>query len=277
MFERCAIRIFDPLWKIREQMTGVSKKVKYDRELIRNKALEIIEKRRREGHPPQKDFLQIFMEGEDNEGKPLSNDLLIDNALTFTAAGRDNTAISLTWMMYLICRDGADRNIAKTLIQEVDEILEGSDPTYETYKRQRFAEACFHEVPRNLRFCVKDDVLPDGTKVHAGEWITWSSYVMGRSELIWGPDAKEFKPSRWINNKKPSQGKFNSFHAGPRVCPGQRFATIQALTIIGMILQSFDVRLEEPSKMPSYGTSLVFVMREGLKIRVTRRNRVAAV
>lgn len=129
----------------------------------------------------------------------------------------------------------------------------------------------YPSLPRNLRYCVRDDILPDGTKVHAGEWIAWSSYVMGRSELVWGPDAKQFKPSRWINSEKPSQGKFNSFHAGPRVCLGQQFATIEALTIIGMILQSFDVKLEEPSKNPDYGTSLAFPMLDGLKIRVYRR------
>ena len=72
-------------------------------------------------------------------------------------------------------------------------------------------------VPRNLKMCVKDDVLPDGTKIYKGEWFTWSSYVMGRSELVWGPDAKEYKPSRWIDTEKPSQGKFSSFHVGPRV------------------------------------------------------------
>jgi len=68
-----------------------------------------------------------------------------------------------------------------------------------------------------MKICVHDDVLPDGTKIHKGEWFTWSSWVMGRSERVWGPDAKEYKPSRWIDTEKPSQGKFNSFHVGPRV------------------------------------------------------------
>lgn len=75
----------------------------------------------------------------------------------------------------------------------------------------------YPSVPRNMKICVQDDVLPDGTKIHKGEWFTWSSWVMGRSELVWGPDAKQYKPSRWIDAEKPSQGKFSSFHVGPRV------------------------------------------------------------
>jgi cytochrome P450 len=127
-------------------------------------------------------------------------------------------------------------------------------------------------LPRNLRMCVKDDVLPDGTKVYVGEWVTWSSYVMGRSERIWGPDAKSYNPGRWINTEKPSQGKFNSFHAGPRVCPGQQFATIEALSMIGMILQRFEVSLVDPHSEPQYRASLNLPMADGLKIRVKRRS-----
>ncbi|KAF8934408.1 hypothetical protein BGZ58_005723 [Dissophora ornata] len=229
----CSDRLMDPIWKIREHLTGVSKKADYDKQLIRGHGLEIIQRRRKEGyHARKKDLLQLFIEARD---------------------------------------DDTDKSIAKTLIQEVDDVLGGLDPTYDTHKRQKYAEAwygslrIFPSLPRNMKLCVKDDVLPDGTKIHAGEWVTWSSYVMGRSELVWGPDAKEFKPSRWINTERPSQGRFSSFHVGPRVCLGQQFATIEALTLIGMIFGSFELSLVEPSKAPPYGVSITMPMLEGLK------------
>ncbi|KAG0073777.1 hypothetical protein BGZ92_003697 [Podila epicladia] len=284
LLETCTKRLINPLWKIQERMTSVDKKVKHDRQSLRNHALEIIEKRRKHGNDAhRKDFLQFFLDSEDNKSQPLSDDLLIDNMLTFAVAGRDTTAHALTWMFYLIYRDDSDENIQTTLVREVDDVLGGSIPTNETFKNLKFAEAwydhitkvpplrIFPPVPRNLRYCVKEDILPDGTKVYAGEWVAWSSYVMGRSESVWGPDAKEFRPSRWINSVKPSLGKFNSFGLGPRACPGQQYATIQALTVISMILQHFDVKLEEPSKVPTYATSLAFPMIDGLKIRVSRR------
>ncbi|KAF9397291.1 hypothetical protein BGZ94_006343, partial [Podila epigama] len=116
---------------------------------------------------------------------------------------------------------GSDAQVRENLVQEVDQVLQGQLPTYDSYKQQKYAEACLYEglrlypaVPRNLKMCVKDDVLPNGTKVYAGEWITWSSYG---NELVWGKDAKVYNPSRWLNADKPSQGKFNSFHLGPRV------------------------------------------------------------
>ena len=84
-------------------------------------------------------------------------------------------------------------------------------------------------------------------------------------------DAKEFKPSRWIDSEKPSPAKYNVFHMGPRVCLGQQFATIQGLVIMGMVLQAFELELVEPSKEPSYGASVTLCMEGGLPMRVKRR------
>ncbi|KAF9901246.1 hypothetical protein EC991_006374 [Linnemannia zychae] len=275
----CSDRLLDPAWKIREALTKVGAKAKYDKTLIRQHTLNVIERRRKTGfHGEKKDLLQLFMEAKDDEGQLLSDEYLVDIILNFTIAGRDTTAQALSWMFYLLNRDGTDKEIMKTLIQEVDDVLGDGLPSYETHKQQKYAEACFNEalrifpsVPRNLKMCVQDDVLPDGTKIYAGEWFTWSSYVMGRSEKIWGPDAREYNPSRWINTEKPSQGKFSSFHAGPRVCLGQNFAVLEALTVIGMILQKFELTLVDSAKLPPYGVSVTMPMLEGLPMRVTRR------
>ncbi|KAK3815797.1 MAG: cytochrome P450 [Linnemannia gamsii] len=254
----CSDRLMDPAWRIREALTTVGAKAKYDKALIRKHSHDIIERRRKYGYQgAKKDLLQLFMEAKDDEGEPLSDEYLVDIILNFTIAGRDTTAQALSWMFYLLNRDGTDKEIIKTLIQEVDDVL---------------ALRIFPSVPRNLKLCVKDDILPDGTKMYAGEWFTWSSYVMGRSKKIWGPDVHEYKPSRWINTEKPSQGKFSSFHAGPRVCLGQNFAILEALTLVGMILQKFELTLVDSAKTPHYGVSLTFPMLEGLPMRVHRRH-----
>ncbi|KAF9911531.1 Protein kinase alk2 [Linnemannia zychae] len=277
-------RLMDPAWRIREALTKAGKKNVNDRNLVRGHAMKIIEKRRAEGyHKPKKDLLQLFMETKDDEGNALTDEHLIDVILNFTIAGRDTTAQTLSWMFYLLNRDGTDPSILKTLVQEVDDVLQGGLPSYESHKQQKFGEACVNEalrifpvVPRNLKLCVQDDVLPDGTKIYAGEWFTWSSYVMGRSEKIWGSDVLEYKPSRWLQGEKFSQGKFNSFHAGPRVCLGMNFAMLEALTVIGLILQRFELTLVDSSKLPPYGVSVTFPMLEGLPMKVQRRRTAVA-
>ncbi|KAF9999902.1 hypothetical protein BGZ80_008712 [Entomortierella chlamydospora] len=270
MLEGLADRVKDPLWKISERLNGTSKRVARNKEVLRGYCQNYIDKRRKEGlHSGKTDLLQLFLEGKDENGQSMPDSQV---------AGRDTTAQSLTWMFYLLLRDGTDPEILRRLDREVVEVLGGESPTYETHKKLKYTEACFNEalrvfppIPRNLRYCESDDVLPDGTKVYAGEWVVWSSYVMGRSESIWGPDAKEYKPSRWLNTEKPSPAKATSFHVGPRACIGQQFAVIEVLTMTSMIFQSFSLEMEDPSKPPKYKASMGFPMEGGLKLRVNRR------
>ncbi|KAG0028007.1 hypothetical protein BGZ82_008649 [Podila clonocystis] len=235
----CSDRVVDPAWRIRERLTGSGAKAQYDKNLIAQHAYALMEKRRTDGNRHQgernkKDLLDWFLEATDDEGNPLPDAMIKDFILNFTIAGRDTTAQALSWILYEGLR-------------------------------------LYPVVPRNLKIAIQDDIWPDGTRIYKGEWFSWSSYVMGRSTAIWGLDAREYKPARWVNTEKPSQGKFNSFHAGPRVCLGQQFATIEALTMIGMILSKFSIELVYPDREPAYGTSVTMPMADGLPVRIHRR------
>jgi cytochrome P450 len=86
-------------------------------------------------------------------------------------------------------------------------------------------------VPGNRKQALADDILPDGTPVRKGDEITFQPFCQGRSKLVWGPDAKEFKPERWISDDGNSlirvdHGKFPAFHAGPRTCLGKYLIVI---------------------------------------------------
>jgi len=59
------------------------------------------------------------------------------------------------------------------------------------------------------------DVLPDGHKVKRGDGVFYLAYGMGRMCSIWGEDADEFRPERWLNNgvfQSQSPFKFTAFH-----------------------------------------------------------------
>ncbi|CAG8551913.1 2335_t:CDS:1, partial [Racocetra fulgida] len=64
-----------------------------------------------------------------------------------------------------------------------------------------------------------DNVLPNNIPVFAGEYVEYNLFIMGRDEKIWGEDAKQFNPQRFLDSEdglRPNKFKFASFHAGPR-------------------------------------------------------------
>ena len=94
-----------------------------------------------------------------------------------------------------------------------------------------------------------DDVIPlsapvttakgevvDCISVARGSSITVPIRVVNNSEEIWGPDAKDFKPERWLDNEagltpkaKELQGYHHimSFIDGQRICLGRAFAVAE--------------------------------------------------
>jgi cytochrome P450 len=81
------------------------------------------------------------MDMDDEDGQPLSDEMLKDHVLNFIIAGRDTTAQALAWMFYLLHRSQTDPGILKKLVKEVDEVLRGEVPTYDTCKAMKYAEA----------------------------------------------------------------------------------------------------------------------------------------
>ncbi|KAF9925370.1 hypothetical protein FBU30_004809 [Linnemannia zychae] len=284
-------RFLSPVWQMAEWWTGRTKRIESDRAIIRAFAQKIIDRRRRELAQKdqedegkdvslgKKDLLQLLMDIGSKDGEtPLSDEMLIDSVLNFVIAGRDTTAQSLAWTFYLMHRRGADPAIVERIQQETDEVLMGGLPTYESTRKQKFVEACFNEtlrlypvVPRSSKLCVKDDILPGGIKVYKGERLTWNTWAMGRDESLWGPDAKEYNPFRWLSMDKPHTSKFASFNHGPRLCLGQGFAITEAVTLMSMVFQKFTFELENPDLPDDYLPSLTLPMATGLRVYVKRR------
>ncbi|PRQ57677.1 putative abieta-7,13-dien-18-ol hydroxylase [Rosa chinensis] len=65
---------------------------------------------------------------------------------------------------------------------------------------------------------------------------------------IWGEDAEDFQPERWLDNgvfKPESPFKFVAFHAGPRTCLGKDFAYRQIKTVAMALLCFFRFKLAD--------------------------------
>ncbi|KAJ3338924.1 hypothetical protein HDU93_008903 [Gonapodya sp. JEL0774] len=252
-----------PFWQLVEKLTGRHDKMEWCKSVLRNNAQTIIEEKRKiraergdsgpaEDRPAQ-DLLDYFLVTENEDGTTITDEQLQDVVINFVVAGRDTTAQTLSWVFYELARHP---DILAKVRAECFSVL-GKDRVcqYSDIKDLKYCNATFNEVlryhanvPFNFKFPTKDDILPGTqTKVYAGQQITFSPWVMGRLERIWGPDAQELKPERWLDQNgnllKENAYKWPVFHAGPRICLGMNMATQEALTILSTVVRKFAFQL----------------------------------
>ncbi|URD75761.1 Cytochrome P450 [Musa troglodytarum] len=228
-----------------------------------------------------------------SRGSPLSvhgqrgppEDFLRDTDIDFMLAGKDTTSSALTWFFWLLCsRPDVEAKIMDE-IRSVRARWPSTSPAvfdFEELREMHYLHAAITEsmrlyppVPLNSQSCLSDDVLPDGTAVKKGWFMSYNSYAMGRMEPIWGPDCREYKPERWLDEGKfrpESPFKFPAFHAGPRMCLGKEMAYIQMKSIVACVLERLAVELVDKEARPVKMISLTLRMKGGLLLRFRRRS-----
>jgi len=126
-------------------------------------------------------------------------------------------------------------------------------------------------LPENIRYALKSDTLPDGTRVPQGAGVSLSIYTMGRSEERWGKDASEFKPERFMGGKEPSPFLFAAFHAGPRMCLGKPLAFMNMKLVLSVLLSSGIEFNDRIGHSGDYNYAITMSMRDSFPIEISRR------
>ncbi|KAG2307496.1 hypothetical protein Bca4012_083483 [Brassica carinata] len=220
--------------------------------------------------------------------KPNDDKFLRDTILAIIVAGRDTISTALTWFFGLLLKNP---HVEAKIHQEINTNLPKSTSSQErpwsatdrkaylnklVYLHGALCEAMrlYPPVPFQRKSPIKSDVLPSGHKVDANSIIIIPIYVLGRMRSVWGDDALEFKPERWISEtgglRHEPSFKFLAFNSGPRTCPGKHLAMTAMKAIIVEILQNYDVKLIEGQKIEPK-PSLVLQMNHGLRVTLTKK------
>ena len=97
---------------------------------------------------------------------------------------------------------------------------------------------------------------------------------MNRSRLIWGDDADEFRPERWLEDGcliSRTAFEFPVFNGGPRTCLGKKMAEAVAVQVIATFILKFDFELLDDKERISKN-SLTLPMEGGLPCKVRLRS-----
>jgi len=289
-------RFINPIWRITEWFDGTAARMKANQKILHSFCDQVIANRRKEGIRDMKgedkkeaeslDLLSLYMALRDDFGQPLSDAALRDALLNLLIAGRDTTAQALSWTFYHLMRQPELQNSIRK------EAAEKGHVDYDSFHSMHQTNAAFEEglrlhpsVPKNLWKVLRDEQLPNGPLLKAGDFVSWSTWVMGRDHNLWGPSAREYRPSRWIDEfghiKRFPVFKNHVFNGGYRLCLGQELAKYEACLVMSTILNEFDitfaddylktVKMSEIEDTPRYRPSLTLPLLEPLRVKVSSR------
>merc|ERR1712046_483592 len=150
-----------------------------------------------------------------------------DMVLNFLIAGRDTTAQNLTWTFYELCQRS---DVIQRMREEVESVCGEAEVGYGDVSRLQYVRAVVDEglrlhpsVSFDMKLAVADDVLPDGTVIKAGCRVAYAPFSQGRDKALWGKDASDFRPERWLEMPhRPTTYEYVAFNAGKRECLGKR-------------------------------------------------------
>jgi cytochrome P450 len=196
-----------------------------------------------------------------------SEDSLVDQMMTFLSAGHETTASSLIWATYFMAkypdmqerlrkeiRDNlpsadTDTEVTSTDIDNMpylnavcSEVLRISSPVAQTVR------VAMHNTTVNNQYIPRDTLLV---------LVPWATNT---DTKLWGPDANDFKPERWLSPEHggtsatnaasggaTSNYAFMTFLHGPHSCIGASFAKSELACLVAAWIGRFSFELKDKS------------------------------
>jgi cytochrome P450 len=220
---------------------------------------------RRDGGSPGEDLFSRMMQARDDEGRPMTDRQLRDEAVTLLLAGHETTAVALAWTCWLLARYP---DAAAKAASEADEVLRDHSAGAADLPHLR---VCARAISEALRLYPpayvigRETVRPceiGGYSIPAGATLFMSQWVMHRDPRFYEqPDA--FVLERWEEGRceRLPRFAFFPFGGGPRICIGSRFAMMEATLVLATMLRRF--RLVAISDAPIRPLPLVTLRPQG--------------
>ncbi|KAF5983164.1 cytochrome P450 monooxygenase / cytochrome P450 monooxygenase [Fusarium bulbicola] len=204
---------------------------------------------------------------------------LVDTMMTFLAAGHETSAAALTWTIFLLAKN---HDIQDHLRQEIRQNVDGLTDDVDAKKLDSlpYLHAVCQEslrlyapIPFTVRDALKDTQIL-GTFVPKGTMVILCPWAINRAHELWGPDADDFNPERWM---APGQAKsggaksnyaFLTFLHGPRGCIGQKFSLAELMALTCALVGRYRFDIDKDYEVRDITDGIVAKPSKGLKVSV---------
>ncbi|KAL8736801.1 MAG: hypothetical protein Q9166_000167 [cf. Caloplaca sp. 2 TL-2023] len=274
------LSLFLPFWLVRSIPVARNQEIPAVVQTIRRICRQLIEQKKHalksKDEESSKDIISVAL-----SSGGFTEENLVDQMMTFLAAGHETTATAIVWAIYALCRNPEyQTRLREEIRSNLPSIDDASAPiSAETLDRLPFLHAVCNEVLRlyppvtlTLREAAKDTSIC-GQYVPKGTKIILCPGAVNTTKTLWGLDAAEFKPERWLGGNAKSGGAtsnyaFLTFLHGPRSCIGQAFAKAEFAVLMAGLVGRFEIELEDPEAEMKIQTGITARPKGGLRVRM---------
>jgi cytochrome P450 len=203
----------------------------------------------------QADLLTALVEAsmvKDEHGKWTLNDSELNgNIFIFLMAGHETTAHTLIYALSLLA---LHPEYQEKLHKEVTDAIGQNLPSYDDFQKLHYTLCVFNEALRLFPPVVYipkkfgEDTIVNDFMVKKGTQINLHVPALHRNPKYWGDDADSFRPDRFDTRENPNayeKDAFIPFSEGMRSCLGKRFAQVEAVCVLAMISQKYQISLAD--------------------------------
>lgn len=223
---------------------------------------------------PGTDLLSRLIAARDDDGQPMTDRQLREEAMTLYLAGHETTALTLTWAWYLLAQHP---QVEEKLLAEWSAVLGGRTPGIDDLTKLPYTDAVLTEAMRVYPpvYLVGREALCDlelgGYRVPKGTTIFMSQWVSHRDPRYFS-DPEEFRPERWLDGlaQRIPRYAYYPFGGGPRVCIGQAFALMEAAILLAGVGQQYRFTID-PGPPVEMDPQITLLPKGGIPVTLKRR------
>ena len=143
-----------------------------------------------------------------------------------------------------------------------------------------YLQACLKEAMRlrpavglNItRLVPPEGAELDGQRFPGGVAIAANGWVLHRDREVFGADADDFRPGRWLEDEERARRMERfmfQFGGGSHLCIGRNLALLEINKVVPRLLRDYRFDLAYPGRALKANASF-FVVQEGLEVNVKR-------
>ncbi|KAJ9186610.1 hypothetical protein P3X46_002159 [Hevea brasiliensis] len=206
----------------------------------------------------------------DGKDEKLEVEEVVDECMTFYFAGKETSANTLTWALLLLSMHQDWQIKAREEVVRV--CREKELPTADMLGELKIISMILNETLRlytpvvGLTRQARKDIKLGKLEIPAGTELFLALSKAHRDTGIWGVDADDFNPQRFIEARKQS-AMFFPWSLGPRICVGQSLAMAEMKIVLTMIIRQFSFVVSPTyvhapinflTVLPQYGAPILF-------------------